>query len=478
MSELTSGVVVRRESPLQLYRRASISRGTAVALVALIVVASIVVAFSIGPLGLSPRPNPNNSASTTSAVSFYSATDSAMITSPGSELCTQSPCAPLVSGWLHTNPADTNIYDGSGYVVRLVGVNAMGLEYGVGTSSPDPCRFGWGGEDAGGFSMSEFDDIASWGFNLVRLPVSWENLEPTAPILAANGTWLHNWNTAYLNEIDYFVNQFGQRHIVVILDFHQLAVSPAFQHVPGGVHVSFCEGWGEPTWLYPGITSPTTGADLGTAICNFFNDKSMVGDGAPPPIEGMEAAEQMLASRYKDNPTVVGMDLFNEPWFPRSCGTASTADELLMNYDAKVANAVSTANPHLLIVFEEPPQNLMPHGTSPILTAPPPVPNAVYEVHIYTSGWNTAQPLLQAYLNNAKKWGVPLYMGEFNAFYAGDNGAKATVDPNWQSDTLSLLAYCQTNGISWTFWSYTSLGTNVPTPQPKTEILAILREGI
>ena len=458
--------------------RGAITRDTGIAVVALVVIASIVVALSMGPFGLFPATNPNNSASTTSTINLYSSSEPSTIAGSEGELCTQPLCAPLVSGWLHTRPDDTNIYDGNGQVVRLLGVNAMGLEYGVGTSRPDACGFGWGGEDAGGYSMKEFDNIASWGFNAVRLPVSWENLEPTAPTLAANGTWLHNWNVAYLNEIDYFVNQFGQRHIVVILDFHQLDMSPAYQHVPGGVHVSFCEGWGEPTWLYPGITSPTTGTGIGTAICNFFNDKSMVGESVPAPIEGMEAAEQMLASRYNNNPTVVALDLFNEPWFPRSCASASTADGLLMNYDAEVSKVVSAANPHLLVVFEEPPHNLMPQYISPILTAPPPVPNAVYEVHIYTSGWETAQPLLQAYLNNAKKWGIPLYMGEFNAFYAGDNGVKATVDPNWQADTQSLLAYCQTNGISWSFWSYTSLGTNVPTPEPKTEILATLREGI
>jgi len=455
-----------------------IARGTAIALVALVVAASIVIALSMGTLGLFPGTNSSSSASATSSSSFYSASDSSMVAGPGGGLCAQAPCASLVSGWLHTRPSDTNIYDGNGQVVRLVGLNVMGLEYGVGTSKPDPCGFGWGGEDAGGFSTSEFDNIASWGFNFVRLPVSWENLEPTAPTLAADGTWVHNWNTAYLNEIDSFINQFGQRHIVVILDFHQLDMSPAYQNAPGGVHVSFCEGWGEPTWLYPGITSPTTGADIGTAICNFFNDISMVGGSVPTPIEGMEAAEQMLASRYSNNPTVVGLDLFNEPWFPRSCANASTADSLLMNYDAEVSKVVSAANPHLLIVFEEPPHNLMPRYSSPILTAPPLVPNAVYEVHIYTSGWDDAQPLLQAYVNNAKGWGVPLYMGEFNAFYAGDNGVKATVDPNWQADTQSLLAYCQTNGIAWSFWSYTSLGTKVPTPEPKTEILATLREGI
>ncbi len=463
---------------MEQYRGPSITRGAGIALVALVLAASIVGVFSIGPLGLFPRTNLSGTGSATSGVSFYSASDSSATIGPGGIGCVQPPCAPFVSGWLHTNPADTNIYDGSGNVVRLVGLNAMGLEYGVGTSGPDSCKFGWGGEDAGGFSTAEFDNIASWGFNSVRLPISWENLEPTAPTHAANGTWLHSWNSAYLNEIDYFITQFGQRHIVVILDFHQLDLSPAFQQAPGGVHVSFCEGWGEPTWLYPGTTSPTTITVLGTAVCNFFNDKSMVGENVPGPIEGMAAAEQMLAIRYSNNPTVVGLDLFNEPWFPRSCGSTSTADQLLINYDAEVSKGVSTANSHLLIIFEEPPQNLMPQGRSPILTAPPPVPNAVYEVHIYTSGWDTAQPLIQAYLNNAKQWGVPLYMGEFNAFYAGDNGARATVDPNWQTDTQRLLGFCRANGISWSYWSYTSLGTNVPTPEPKTEILAILRNGI
>jgi hypothetical protein len=354
----------------------------------------------------------------------------------------------------------------------------MGLEYGVGTSNPDQCKFGWGGEDAGFFSPGLFSNIESWGFNFVRLPVSWENLEPTPPTHLTNGTWVHKWNSAYLNEIDYFVGQFEQRHVAVILDFHQVDLSPAFQNAPGGVHGSFCEGWGEPTWLYPNITSPTSGTALAAAMCNFFSDTAMVGNDVPRPIEGLAAAEQLLASRYVNNPTVIGIDLFNEPWFARTCGSRSYVDGLLMDFDAKVATAISNVNPNLLIVFEDPPSGLMPWISAPLLTASPPVRNAVYEVHIYTSGWDTAAPLLQVYLENAKKWEVPLYLGEFNAFYAGDKAVYATVDPSWQVDTTAMLAFCRTNGISWSFWSYTSLGTNVPTPEPKAEMLTTLRGGI
>jgi hypothetical protein len=73
---------------------------------------------------------------------------------------------------------------------------------------------------------------------------------------------------------------------------------------------------------------------------------------------------------------------------------------------------------------------------------------------------------------------VPLYLGEFNAFEAGNNAIYATVDPNWQVDTQSMLEYCKTNGISWSYWSYTSLGTKVPTPVPKALILSMLQGGI
>jgi hypothetical protein len=446
--------------------------------VAIIAIVTIIIAVSAILIAY-PLTNPSASpgASATSTLSSVSFT---VGSTTGSGLCVSPPCSPLISGWLHTNSRDANIYDSNGNVIRLVGLNVIGLEFGTGTSNLDACRYGWGGQDAGGYSAREFDDIASWGFNSVRLPISWENLEPTAPTLASDGSWVHHWNTPYLNEIDYFVNQFGQRHIGVIIDFAQVGLSSAFKQVPGvaGGFSGFCEGWGEPMWLYPGITQANSGQPVGNAICNFFMDKSLVRSNVPSPIEGMQAAERMLASRYAGNPAVVGLDLFNEPWFPRSCGSLTYQAGLLGSYDEAMSSAIAAANPHLLVIFEDVSPNIMPGGVSPILTLPPPVPNAVYELHVYTQSWSKAQPILDAYLNNAKKWQVPLYLGEFDAFYAGSAAPLAKVDPNWQADTQSLLSYCKTNGINWSFFSYTSLGTNVRTPEPKVQVLEALREGI
>jgi len=395
--------------------------------------------------------------------------------SPGpNPLCSAAPCAPLISGWVHTDPDSTGVYSSNGTVVPLLGVDVDGLDFGTGTpsSSPDSCGKGWS------IPPGSFSDVASWGFNSIRVPISWDNLEPTAPTLSSNGTWIHHWNTAYLDELDAVVSEFGHAHIPLILDFAQVDVSPAFQQAPEKVQGGECEGWGNPIWLYPSITTPTTTDELATALCNFFNDKSVVGASAPAPIEAMESAEAMLASRYASNPAVVGIDMFNEPWFGSSCGSVKSEGDLLTSFYTRMGQAIEAANPHLLVVFEEPPPGIM--SQSPIMTSPPSVPNTMYSFHIYTGTWVAAQPYMQAYLANAEKWGVPTWMGEFNDFEAGCTGPNCAsiVDANWQADSNSLLAYCSSNGINWAFFSYYSLGTTVATPVPKSDILAQLRSTL
>ncbi len=389
-------------------------------------------------------------------------------------LCAQPPCAPEITGWLHTEPGSTSFYDSSGNVVPLLGVNVDGLDFGTGNpaSSPDSCGKGYS------IPTASYSDIASWGFNFVRIPISWGNLEPTAPTLASNGTWIHHWNAAYLNLLDSVVSAFGQAHVAVIWDFAQVDVSGAFQQAPEKVQGGECEGWGNPIWLYPSITSPTNSSQLASAMCSFFNDQSLVGNSAPQPIEAMEAAETMLASRYASNPAVIGIDMFNEPWFSSSCGTAKAEGNLLTAFYTKMGSAIEAANPHLVVAFEEPPPGLM--SQSPIMTSPPSVPNSFYSLHIYTGTWDAAQPYMQAYLANANKWGVPTWMGEFNDFEAGCTGPNcdSIVDSNWNADSNALLAYCSMNGVNWSFFSYYSLGTTVPTPVPKPEILAQLRSNL
>jgi hypothetical protein len=378
----------------------------------------------------------------------------------------------MISGWLHTNPGSDKVYDSNGNVVPLLGIDVDGLDFGTGNpaTNPDSCGKGWS------IPRGSFANVSSWGFNSIRVPISWENIEPTAPTLGSNGTWMHHWNDAFLKELDTVVGKFGKTHIPVIFDFAQVDVSGAFQQAPEKVQGGECEGWGNPIWLYPSITSPSTGQQLGAAMCSFFNDQSMVGNSAPPPVEAMEAAETMLASRYATNSTVIGIDMFNEPWFTSTCGSASSEGNLLTAFYTKMGKAIEAVNPHLLLVFEEPPPGLM--SDSPIITSQPAISNAVYSFHIYTSSWNTAQPYMQAYLGNANRWGVPEWMGEFNGFEAGCTGVNCALDQDWKADTQTLLAYCSANAINWAFFSYYSLGGSLHTPVPQSDILAVLKGSL
>ena len=378
----------------------------------------------------------------------------------------------MITGWLHTEAGSTNVFDAAGNVVPLVGVDVDGLDFGTGNpaGSPDSCGKGWS------IPPTSFANVAGWGFNSVRIPISWENVEPDAPTLAPNGTWIHHWNAAYLNELDYVVRSFGSVHIAVMLDFAQVDVSGAFQQAPEKTQGGECEGWGNPLWLYPSITTPTTGQELASAMCSFFQDQSMVGGNAPKPIEAMEAAERMLAARYSGNSTVVGLDMFNEPWFDSSCGSVSYEGSLLTSFYTQMGKNISSVNPHLILIYEDSTPGLM--ANSPIISTAPSLQNSMYEFHIYTSDWATALPYVQAFLDNARKQGVPAWMGEFDAFEAGCTGVNCKLDQSWQADTQTLLNYCNSNGINWAYFSYYSLGTNVQTPVPHSEILMVLRGEI
>jgi len=168
--------------------------------------------------------------------------------------------------------------------------------------------------------------------------------------------------------------------------------------------------------------------------------------------------------------------MFNEPWSNSTCGTTTAFGNLISSYYTKVGKAIASVNPHLLLVFEEPPPGLMPG--SPIMSSPPSIANAVYSFHIYTSDWTTAQPYVQAYLSKAKSWGVPAWMGEFDAFEAGCTGTNCKLDQSWEADTQVLLSFCNSNGINWAYFSYYSLGTGLKTPVPHSEILSVLQGEI
>ena len=106
---------------------------------------------------------------------------------------------------LRTNA--TQIVDQFGNVVVLRGVDLTGYEYVPPILSVHP------------HYSSDYATIASWGFNVVRLPISWENLEPRPG----------QYNDSYLqNLVDHDIEWAKEYGVYVVLDMHQVCWSSHF----------------------------------------------------------------------------------------------------------------------------------------------------------------------------------------------------------------------------------------------------------
>lgn len=161
----------------------------------------------------------------------------------------------------------------------------------------------------------EFAMMRDWGFNCIRLGIIWDGLEPEPG----------KYDYDYLAGLDSRIQWAKDNGIYVFLDMHQDLYNAKFggdgapewavlddgkPHInPGGV------------WSIAYFTSPAIHA----AFDNFWANK--------PASDGIglqdhfARAWQIVAQRYADEPTVIGYDLFNEP-FPGSSILPSLMEKL------------------------------------------------------------------------------------------------------------------------------------------------------
>ena len=170
------------------------------------------------------------------------------------------------------------IRDPEGRVLMLRGVNYSGLEWGNFSTQPH------------GPQESDFARIASWGFHVVRLPIAWAYLEPEPGKM----------DLSYLkNEVDRVIG-FAQRHgIKVIIDMHQFNWS-----------LCFTSGLGIPTWTCEGKYG--TGAIGAMQAQSDFWTGAKASDGRPL-LDHLADVWLQVAKYYRDSPTVVAFEFFNEP---------------------------------------------------------------------------------------------------------------------------------------------------------------------
>jgi len=363
--------------------------------------------------------------------------------------------APRIQGPLHTD--GTRIVDATGATVRFIGVDIGGLGKGDGLPGDQGTAVtgcpGWQAPPA-----SAYADVPAWGFNAVRVSLSWANLQPDAPTMSNGKVVDPKWNTAYLQAVDHVVDGFTSKGMAVILHMSQSHWSPAFGNVQTNKGAIRCAGVGMPSWLYTGVSNEYQ------ARRSFFADEDHQ-------QELYADAWRFVAARYASNKQVVAADMMNEPYTKH----AMTLSELNLNrlYQT-VGTAIRSVDPTILLAFQD---SQYTPGGSFALTEPPALPNVIYTFHYYVDQWApSGQAQIQTYLDRARQWNVPLWIGEFDAFsYASPRPS----DPSWQSDLTQMMRYTKEADISWTEFTYADRwmlqeGTNAPKP----DLLETLKRGV
>jgi endoglycosylceramidase len=171
------------------------------------------------------------------------------------------------------------------------------------------------------FDASDAQRIADLGFNVVRLGIIWEGLEPgTAslndPAICTPGSPQDPSQLnmpallAYLAQIKQTVDLLGSVHIYTLLDMHQDLYSSVFGG-EGAPSWAVCSD-GLSTAMLPGRWSHTYGSPALRAAFDHFWNNDVTGD-----LQGeYDRVWGIVASYFKDNPWIIGYDPMNEPYSP------------------------------------------------------------------------------------------------------------------------------------------------------------------
>jgi aryl-phospho-beta-D-glucosidase BglC (GH1 family) len=319
----------------------------------------------------------------------------------------------------------SDIIDSEGNIVRLTGVNAGGwlvieewmcpVTDGDGDTELTQFvmedtfigRFGRDNAEAlldayydNWWTDQDFINIKAMGFNVIRLPFTWRTFQNVDYTYRAD---------AFIR-LDWFIEKARENGLYVILDLHGAHGSQNGRHHSGDI---------------------STGGTLYTDETNMAQT---------------EALWVTLAERYKDNDTVAGYDLLNEP--EGTPGGEMNANTPQWDYYDRLYKAIREVDTNHIIIMEAIWEAI--NLPSPSLYS---WENVVYEHHYY--GWdNTGDFAYQktfidqkVFYNNLTDYSVPILVGEFSLF---DN------PESWEYG----LGIFEQEGWNWTIWSYKVTGAS------------------
>jgi aryl-phospho-beta-D-glucosidase BglC (GH1 family) len=291
----------------------------------------------------------------------------------------------------------TWITDATGAPILLRGVN----------------YFGYVGAYPVSLKDSDYATFAQMGFNVIRLQISWSNLEPTKGQFNSGFLW---W---YLDQDVAYAKKYG---LHIVLDMQQ----DSWAHKFGGD--------GAPDWAVQQY--PASDLGMREAVSDFWANPTMQ--------DHLITVWKNIASYYASEPTIAGYDLLNEPMVYTSINSGLNASNVNSFYARTVA-AIRTVDPNHLIFLE--PANCMYTLNNP------PDSKIVWEPHFYPLSYTTHYypqnatilqtdfaAKYQKFLLDTK---TPMWVGEFGAFMK-DNSAN-----NWLAAATTLFDKYQ---VGWAYF--------------------------
>jgi hypothetical protein len=325
----------------------------------------------------------------------------------------------------HTHGED--VLDGSGQVIHLKGTNLGNWmvpegymwRFDGGPQSPKeiesfvteligPTRAAefWKEYRARYITQDDIRFIRAQGFNVIRVPMHWQLFQTPD----AEGFHL----------LDNVVRWSREAGLYVVLDLHA---------APGGqTGANIDDGHGYP-WLFVDAGAQQQTIDLWAR----------------------------LARHYRNDPTVLGYDLLNEP-IPNYPGLESLNPRLEPLYK-RIAAAIRKVDRHHILILG----GAQWDGNLSVL-GPPFDSNVIYTVHRYKTA--PVQSALTKWIAFRDKYHVPVWLGE-----SGEN------TDEWVTAFRSLL---EKNGFGWAFWPYkkmqvTSAVVSYAPPAGWNQIVAFAR---
>ncbi len=329
---------------------------------------------------------------------------------------------------------DGTLRDEHGRDVQLRGVNAGGRSK-WSPFVPFPIAGDAGPAEVQAAASAFFTPLRAWGLDTVRLPFSWEGLEPVQG----------QYDFAYLDRYVAMIDAAWALQIRVIVDFHQdVYASP------------FC-GDGFPLWTIAGEYGPPRrdcpkwglgyvfDADIRGAFDRFWADEDDL-------QAAFKAMWTVMADRVGEHPGVLGLELLNEPGW----GTANDIDEwkqtVLTPFHADIiAHLRAEVGDGLILVYDNPGVDAV--GINPTLHLRPEGEGLMYGPHLYDPGLVAGDPYtgtdpeaqIQSINLFSREAGVAALVGEFGY----SQGAKGGED--WLVRVVDEL---DATRVSATLWEY------------------------